>query len=154
MGYRNGACSRSGFLLTEMAVLLSILTMGLYFVMPLFWDFQERFELELATREITSAIRTVKELSQTDEGDTQFFCKMENGLVTYRSYRGSLPLPVQGTLSSSILCSDYLNVKFRKDGFAGRSNQFSFSLFTKDRKYRRQVVVAMYTGRVKVVAIQ
>lgn len=154
MVYRSWTGSRSGFLLAEMAVLLSILTMGLYFVMPAFWDFQERFELELATREITSAIREVKELSQTDAGDTQFFCNMENGLVTYRSYRGPTALPVQGTLSSSIACSDYLNVRFRKDGFAGDSNQYTFQLFTKDRKYRRQIVVAMYTGRVKVVAIQ
>ncbi len=44
-----------------------------------------------------------------------------------------------------------LNLTLRKDGYAGESSKYSMYLRTKDGKYARQIVVAAYTGRVRIV---
>ena len=60
-----------------------------------------------------------------------------------RRPKGSFPENIRGTGN--------LNLTLRKDGYAGESSKYSMYLRTKDGKYARQIVVAAYTGRVRIV---
>ena len=96
-------------------------------------------------------------LSRNDTGrygnttnEYYFYCLPDaRGEVIYYTRRGVSRMEPEGKLPASIRLSGKLELTFRKT-YAGVGNTYSAVLTTRDGKYRRQVTVAMYTGRVMV----
>lgn len=147
---------RCGYLLVEALVVLLLFLTALGLAMPRFWDWQEEKELDMAAQQLAGAIRqaemAVKSRERSNDSDMLTFrCGPENGRVTYNGNRSGRVVPPRGTLPANVVCDDLLSITFRSDGFAGSdSSQYKVHLATKDKKYRRTVVVEMYTGRVRV----
>lgn len=71
------------------------------------------------------------------------------GEALYYTRRGVNRMEPEGRLPSSVRLSGKLDLTFRKD-YAGEGKTYSTILMTKDGKHRKQITVAMYTGRVRV----
>ena len=96
-------------------------------------------------------------LSRNDTGrygntanEYHFYCLPDaRGEVIYYTRRGVSRMEPEGKLPSSIRLSGKLDLTFHKT-YAGDGKTYSAVLTTKDGKYKKQVTVAMYTGRVRV----
>ena len=144
--------SRPGFLLAEALVVLLILSLSAALAAPsLFW-WQEERELDIAAETLAAAIREAEILAKDDgERDCFFYCLPDSdGTVYYYTRRGTTRIKPTGRLPSSIRLSGNLELAFKKT-YAGKGETYSAYLLTKDYRYRRQVTVAMYTGRVRVI---
>ena len=158
MGWKYGFPCRRGFLLVEALLVALILTLGAAFTMPSLRNWQEERELDMAAQTLAASIRQAAVLAKNDAETSvrvsrnyHFNASTDaNGRVVYYTSRGARRMKPSGTLPSRIILSGSLALVFDKQGFAGRGQNYSVYLYTKDRKYKRQVTVAMYTGRVRV----
>lgn len=157
-GRKYGALScRPGFILAEALVILFLVSLAGALTFPSIRSWQEEKELDLAAETLAAAIRQVQVLSRNDTGrygntanEYYFFCLPDDrGEVIYYTRRGVSRMEPEGKLPASIRLSGRLELAFRKD-FAGDGETYSAVLTTRDGKYKRQVTVAMYTGRVRV----
>ena len=80
-----------------------------------------------------------------------FFCAQDGDHVSYFTRKGTTTIRPKGSFPENIRGTGNLNLTLRKDGYAGESSKYSMYLRTKDGKYARQIVVAAYTGRVRIV---
>ncbi len=151
--------SSRGFLLAEALAALLILGLASAFAVPRVYDWQEERRLDLAAAELASAIREAE--MEARSGNTSasavtitFYCRSEtDGRVIYETKRGTKIITPKGKLSPTIRAGGTLKITFRKDNFAGSDSYSKYSMYlrTKDGAHERQIVVAMYTGRVRVV---
>lgn len=157
-GRKYGVLScRPGFLLAEALVILFLVSLAGTLTFPSIRSWQEEKELDLAAETLAAAIRQVQVLSRNDTGrygntanEYHFYCLPDaGGEVIYYTRRGVSRMEPEGKLPSSIRLSGKLDLTFHKD-FPGNGNTYSVVLTTKDGKYKKQVTVAMYTGRVRV----
>lgn len=128
--------------------------------MPAVRDAWAERELDAAADEVASAIRLSEDMAKSGSarhdvqgGYIHFYCSKENGRVVYSTARGIYSESVKHTLPDSITCTGNLALLFRQDIYSGLSDNYSMILQTKDGKYRRQITVAMYTGRVRVTKV-
>lgn len=148
---------RPGFLLAETLVVLLLFSLAAGLAFPWLWDWQEERKLDMAAQTLASAIREAEALSRNDTGrfgntanEYHFLCLPDaEGGAVYYTRRGVNRMEPEGRLPSSVRLSGKLDLTFRKD-YAGKGNTYSMYLMTRDGKYRRQITVAMYTGRVRV----
>lgn len=154
---------RSGFLLSELLLVLFLFALASLAAVPMLWDWQEERELDLASEEVASAIREAQMLVKSGHEDitmaamsVTFYCDEEAGRVSYLTKRGVKFIQPRGTLSANIRAGGRLYVVFRKDGFAGSegNGKYTMRLRTKDGKHEKEITVAMYTGRVRVTRIK
>ncbi len=153
------ASSHPGYLLVEALVALLILALSSAFALPLLWDWQEERRIDLAAAEVASAIREAEMGARSGFAGSSasiitFYCGAESdGRVVYDTRSGTKLITPRGKLSPRIRAVGSLQVTFRKDSFAGSdgNSKYSMSLRSEDGKHERQIVVAMYTGRVRVV---
>ena len=151
--------SLRGFLLAEALVVLLILGLASAFAVPVLWDWQEGRQLDMAAAELASAIREAEmEARGGSDGISSsvvtFYCNGESdGRVVYETKRGTKMITPKGKLHKNVVAGGSLKITFRKDTFAGTDVDSKYSMFlrTKDLKYEYQIIVAMYTGRVRVV---
>lgn len=148
-----------GFLLFEAVLAAFILAAAACTVIPLFQDRAEERELDLGTQEIASAIRTAQVIARNGKSkdgisyaQTHFTCRnRSDGRVEYWTTLGNLRTGPRGLLPPSLTAySEGLRLTFDKNGFAGKSRQYSMEIGTKDGRYKRSITVAMYTGRVRI----
>lgn len=157
-GRKYGLSCRRGFLLLESLVVVFLFSLGAVCGMPLLWNWQEERKVDLAAQTLASSIRQVELMAKNDSDRTApgidtyyFYCNPEaGGGGAYYTRKGTRQLRPKGRLSDDVVVSGNLKLTFTKEGFAGQSENYSLYLYTPDRKYYRQVVVAMYTGRVRV----
>lgn len=157
-GRKYGLSCRRGFLLLETLVVTALFSLGLGFGMPLLWDWQKEREVDLAARTLASAIRQVEIMAKNDSDRPgaggeyyYFYCYPDaSGQACYYTRKGIREMRPKGRLGSGVLLSGNLDLTFEKKGFAGKGKNFSVYLYSPDKKYQRQVVVAWYTGRVRV----
>ena len=154
---------RSGFLLFELLLVLFLFALASAAAVPMLWDWQEERELDLASEEVASAIREAQMLVKSGHEDitmaamsVTFYCDEEAGSVSYLTKRGAKFIQPRGTLPANIRAGGRLYVVFRKDGFAGSegNGKYTMRLRTKDGKHEKEITVAMYTGRVRVMRIK
>ncbi len=151
--------SSRGYLLLEALVTLLLFALASAFAMPTLWDWQEEKELDLAAGQLAAAIREAEIEARSGSSSIAastitFYCSAESdGRVTYETRRATKLITPRGKLPPNIRAGGSLQITFRKDSFAGSDgkSKYSIVLRTKDSKYQRQIVVAMYTGRVRVV---
>ena len=153
------ASSHPGFLLVEALVALLILALSGAFALPLLWDWQEERQLDMAAAELAGAIREAE--MEARSGSTvissttlTFYCKTDtDGRIIYETRRSTSLVTPKGKFPPNISAGGTLKITFRKDSFAGSGTDSNYSMYlrTKDGKHERQIVVAMYTGRVRVV---
>lgn len=159
-GRRHGGYSpfRRGFLLAEALALLLLFSLASAMAAPALWEWQEEQELEMAAETLASAVREVEIMAKNDTttlgnaGEQYLFhcIPQADGTVAYRTEKGARLIRPRGTLPAGITCSGNLDLVFMKGRFAGAGKHYSIYLMTRDRKFMRQVVVSMYTGRVRV----
>lgn len=144
--------SRPGFLLAEALVVILILSLGAAMATPSLFRWQEERELDIAAETLAAAIREAEIIAKNDgDRDCFFYCLPDSdGTVYYFTRRGTSRMKPSGRLSPSIQLSGKLELSFKKT-YAGKGETYSAFLITKNYKFRRQVTVAMYTGRVRVV---
>ena len=141
-------------LLAEALVILFLVSLAGALTFPSIRSWQEEKELDLAAETLAAAIRQVQVLSRNDTGrygntanEYHFYCLPDaRGEVIYYTRRGVSRMEPEGKLPSSIRLSGKLDLTFH----AGDGKTYSAVLTTKDGKYKKQVTVAMYTGRVRV----
>ena len=151
--------SLRGFLLAEALAVLLIVGLAGAFAVPMVWSWQEERQLDMAAGELASAIREAEMearsgLETISASTITFYCSAESdGHVTYETRRGTKVITPKGKLNKNISAGGSLQITFRKDSFAGSDGNSKYSMYlrTKDGKYERQIVVAMYTGRVRIV---
>lgn len=157
-GRKYGVLScRPGFLLAEALVILFLVSLAGTLTFPSIRSWQEEKELDLAAETLAAAIRQVQVLSRNDTGrygntanEYHFFCLPDaKGEVIYYTRRGVSRMEPEGKLPASIRLSGKLDLTFHKT-YPGDGKTYSAVLTTRDGKYKRQVTVAMYTGRVRV----
>lgn len=157
-GRKYGVLScRPGFLLAEALVILFLVSLAGTLTFPSIRSWQEEKELDLAAETLAAAIRQVQVLSRNDTGrygntanEYHFYCLPDaRGEVIYYTRRGVSRMEPEGKLPASIRLSGKLDLTFHKT-YAGDGKTYSAVLTTRDGKYKRQVTVAMYTGRVRV----
>lgn len=157
-GRKYGVLScRPGFLLAEALVILFLVSLAGTLTFPSIRSWQEEKELDLAAETLAAAIRQVQVLSRNDTGrygntanEYHFYCLPDaKGEVIYYTRRGVSRMEPEGKLPSSIRLSGKLDLTFHKT-YPGDGKTYSAVLTTRDGKYKRQVTVAMYTGRVRV----
>ncbi len=154
--------SRPGFLLVEALLALLLLGLASAFAVPTIWDWQQERTIDMAAGELASAIREAeieaRSGSESNEASIiTFYCNSDtDGRVKYETRRGAKIITPKGKLSQNIRASGSLQVTFRKDSFAGSegNSKYSMSIKTRDGTYERQIVVAMYTGRVRIVKVK
>ena len=152
-----GRSRRPGFLLVEALVILLLVSLAGVITFPAIRSWQEEKELDMAAETLAAAIRQVQVLSKNDTGrygntsnTYHFYCLPDaRGEVIYYTRRGVSRMEPEGKLPSSIRLSGKLDLTFHKT-YAGDGKTYSAVLTTKDGKYKKQVTVAMYTGRVRV----
>lgn len=145
--------------MVEALVTLLILGLAGAFALPTLWNWQEERELDMAAAELASAIREAEMevrsgSTVSSSGTLTFYCNAESdGRVIYETKRGTKFITPKGKFGKNIVAGGNLKITFRKDTFAGSDSNSKYSMYlrTKDQKYERQIVVAMYTGRVRVV---
>lgn len=116
--------------------------------------FMER-TLDASAGEVMAAIRET-EMAASAGKDTgtftagiSFVIENKNGRVHYFARRGTTRVKPEGFLPEEVvLPGGDKSLFFTKSGFAGYGRDYSILLMTKDGKYKRRIVVAMYTGRV------
>lgn len=157
-GRKYGGCSRRpGFLLVEALVILLLVSLAGAITFPAIRSWQEEKELDMAAETLAAAIRQVQVLSKNDTGrygntsNTYHFCCLPDtgGGATYYTRRGVNRIEPEGKLPASVRLSGKLELSFRKD-FAGDGKTYAAVLTTKDGKHKKEITVAMYTGRVRV----
>ncbi len=151
--------SLRGFLLVEALAVLLILGVAGAFSVPLLWDWQEERRIDLAAAELASAIREAEMEARSGSASNAastiaFYCYADSdSRIIYETRRGTKLITPKGKLHPHITAGGRLYITFRKDSFAGSDNLSKYSMYlrTQDGKHERQIVVAMYTGRVRVV---
>jgi Tfp pilus assembly protein FimT len=147
-----------GFVFAETLIVLLIVSLGMAMAVPSLSDWQEERQLDLAAEELASAIREAETEARSETSRygnvvarTYFFCAQDGDHVSYFTRKGTTTIRPKGSFPENIRGTGNLNLTLRKDGYAGESSKYSMYLRTKDGKYARQIVVAAYTGRVRIV---
>lgn len=156
-GRKYGVSRRPGFLLAEALAVLFLVSLTAAIAFPALWDYEEKRELDLAAETLASAIREVQVLSKNDTGRYgnttnvyHFYCLPDGeGRAYYYTRRGVSEIRPKGRLPSSVRLAGKLELTFRKN-YAWEGNTYSTVLTTRDGKYRKEITVAVYTGRVRV----
>lgn len=149
---------RKGALLLEMVVAGFLLALAAGIAAPLMADWQEERLLDAAAGEVSAIIRDAQLNAQNGETRIsgaperlRLYFTMKNDRVQYYAARGIYQTRPKGMLPAGVqLGNQTVELEFQKNGFSGRSDDLTFHLMTKDRKHARKLVVAMYTGRVRV----
>lgn len=155
--------SHRGFILIEALLAAVILALASLSVFPVYTGWQEEKKLESAAEEIVSAIRQAEILAKNEwaaypdlaEGLT-FVCETTaDGTGRYYTSKGTERIRPKGNLPKGIrVDSGNVSIRFRKNNLAGESKKHSILLMTDDKKYKRLITVAMYTGRVRVEKVK
>jgi hypothetical protein len=119
---------------------------------------QEEQELVCAAEEVASAIRetaaasTVKDARYPRSAGMTLHCEEEGGRVIYYATRGVHRTDPRGTLPKGIHMKGtaHCGFYFGNDGFAGRGSDYSLRLYSSSGRYHRDIVMALYTGRVRI----
>lgn len=149
---------RKGALLLEMAVTALLLALAAGIAVPFVSGWQEERLLDMAAAEMSSIIRDAELHARNGEERIagaperlRLYFTMKDGRIQYYAARGIYQTRPRGMLPEGVqLGSQTVELEFQKNGFGGRSDDLTFHVMTKDRKHARKLVVAMYTGRVRI----
>lgn len=149
---------RKGMFLLEMVITGFLLALAAGITAPLMTEWQEERLLDVAAVEVSAIIRDAELYTRNGEERIsgaperlKLYFTMEGERIRYYSVRGIYQTRPRGLLPDGVrLGSQTVSLEFQKSGFSGQSDDLTFYLMTKDRKRARKLVVAMYTGRVRI----
>ncbi len=154
---------RRGLLLLEALLLAGITALAAGLLLPSMADWMEERRLDLAAAEASALIRTVQ--ADAKNGDAQYpgtltreykelYLQQRGNHIYYYCRRGVQSTPPTGYFPTDIFIQpDSVILRFDKDVFAGKSDDFQFELYSLSSDTARKVVVSMYTGRVRVETV-
>ncbi len=150
---------RKGTILLEFVIACALFLLMAGMAVPRWMDWQEERKLEAAAAEMSAIIRDVE--MGVRNGDARFSTStsenmrltfvMRNGRVYYYAARGSQQVKPVGYLAEGVrLEGTKAEFIFKKDGVPAGKTDYTVNLITTNRKHRRTLVVAVYTGRVRI----
>ncbi len=159
--------SRKGMMLLEMMMTISILSLAAVWILPEISDWYREQRLNMAAAQVSALIRTVQ--AEARNGDAAFptgsgiskeiifSYQSQHQRVRYMCRRTGISISdPKGWLPEGIRISPTsVNIKFAQNGYpysddSTTSIEYSFHLRDSSRKGVRKIVVAAYTGRVRI----
>jgi type II secretory pathway pseudopilin PulG len=156
---RSGPARHGGFLLFEALLASAVIALLFAAALPKWDDAVAERELDQSARQVAAAIRRAQiEAKNSYRGSDMvmrgvtFICGTEDdGRVHYKTKWAFKTIRPYGVLPPGITSSSSrLFLRFSQDGFAGRGKKYYMKLETADRRFRRELTVALYTGRVRI----
>lgn len=148
---------RKGLFLLELSLIMAILLLGIGMAAPLFTNWQEEQRVEMAAAAVSAIIRDVQESVKNGDAKLPYGSERLNlyfvnqgEAVQYYTVRGVNIVKPSGYLPKGVKVYKTTVLTFRKDGFAGTSDEYSVTLLSQNKKYKRVVILAMYTGRTRI----
>lgn len=148
---------KRGTFLLELALVTMLIALAAGFAAPAFMDWQKEMKLDAAAAEVSAIIRDTQTAVRNADQHLPYgserldlYFVNQGDRIQYYTLRGANVVRPKGYLPAGIRLYKDMILKFRKDGFAGTNDEYTVTLMTKDKKYRRLVVLAMYTGRVRI----
>lgn len=125
---------------------------------PFLDAWEEEQVLDLSAREVKAAILEAETAARSGKEGygslVSFYCtSAEDGRVEYYCRRGIKRFPPKGKLNDRVRLAAPVSMDFSKNGLFGTSHNVGLLLLSKNRQYKRQIIVAVYTGRVRIEAI-
>lgn len=158
---------RRGLLLLEAMLLISGLAVIVGIALPLFLSWRDERLLDSAAAEAAAVIRQVQAEARNDEtaypkaedGKKKLFFTMKNGQVWYYAARSTKNVKPSGYLPKGIIIpsNTTLAMEFLRKGFPvskSETHAYSFQLMTADKKHSRRIIIAAYTGRVRIEKVR
>lgn len=155
----SSSSKRKGAVLLELVIAGMLILLMAGIAAPAWTGWQEERKLEAAAAEMSAIIRDVEmgvrngdaRFSTSTSEDMRLVFMMRNGRVYYYAARGSQQVKPVGYLAEGVrLEGTKAEFIFKKDGTPSGKMDYTVNLITTNRKYRRTLVVAVYTGRVRI----
>lgn len=153
---------RAGFFLMECAVVIFLVGLAAWLAAPLLGTWREEKILDAAAAEVCAAIREAQEEAQngkdvsgnaSDWLEIYFETDKKSGRVHYYGKRSVKNMKPSGYLPEGVVLSQNAGFRFYRQGFTVESKTQSFTVALRSKKGKtkgRNIIVAMYTGRVHV----
>lgn len=144
-----------------MVIAAALLSMGALLLFPSFDSWHRERRLDMAAAQASAVIRLVQ--TEAKSGDVTygagnriykrilFTMPAGSGRVRYYSSRGGIYIiGPKGWLPAGVVMSPFpVEIEFRQNGFPA-GGEYSFRLIDEKGRLARQIIVAAYTGRVRV----
>lgn len=157
-----GGGRHAGYILVELLLVVVLLSVSLGFVGLSYDRWLEEHRLEMATMELSAAIREAQILARSggkygstgNMGPVMFSCEDgPDGRVHYQLGQNANKVEPPGVLPEGVFVANGAAfVVFYKNRFAAKDKDSVIVLYTKKRRFVRRITIAMYTKRVRVTS--
>lgn len=126
---------------------------------PFLAAWEEEQVLDLSAREVKAAIMEAQTAARSGKEGygsfVYFYCiSADDGRVEYYCRRGTRRFPPKGKLNDRVRLAAPVSMAFSQNGLSGTSQNVGLLLISKKRQFKRHIIVAVYTGRVRIEAVK
>lgn len=138
---------------------MAVLGLACFMAVPYLSAWEEEQTLDMAAAEVKAAILAAQTAARSGKEGygsfVSFYCNTSPaGRVEYYCRRGIRRFPPKGKLPSGVSLSAPVSMTFSKDGLSGTSQNTGLLLISRNRRYKRHIIVAVYTGRVRIETVK